>query len=94
MITPYKVYQRRITDSNDEIDFEAICSVNRRLMTAWLQVSNPKITLLHLTLTQEESGPNMVKLGKQRRVFSLKRLAVACSSDISVLSRAFSTKLP
>jgi len=25
MITPYEVYQRRITDNDDEIDFEAIC---------------------------------------------------------------------
>lgn len=62
MITPYKVYQRCITDNDDEIDFEAICepSGNDRMVAA----KYPKIILPHLTFTQEESGPNTVKLGK------------------------------
>lgn len=74
MITPYKDYQRRITDSDDEIDLEAICepSGNDRMVAG----KSPKVIFPHVTLTQEESGPNTVI-----PYFPVTRLAVACLSD-------------
>lgn len=68
VITPYKVYQPRITDNDDEIDFVAICepSANDRMVAG----KYPKIILLHSTLTQEESSPNTVKPGKYCPKFS------------------------
>ena len=71
MITPFKVYQRRITDNDDEIDFEAICepSGNDRVVAG-----------KYPNLTPEESDPNMVRL--ESPYFPVTRLAVACSSDV------------
>lgn len=62
MITPYKVYQRRITDNDDEIEFVAICEPSGK------DREYPKIILPHLTFTH----PNTVKLGKYCPIFSCK----------------------
>lgn len=84
MITPYKVYQRRITDNDDEIDFVAICepSGNDRMVAG----KYPKIIHPHLTFTH----PNTVKLGKYCPIFSCKHAL----QTFRLFSRAFSTKLP
>jgi hypothetical protein len=62
MITPYKVYQRRITDNDDEFELVAICepSGNDR--------KYPEIILPHLSFAH----PNTVKLGKYCPIFSCK----------------------
>jgi hypothetical protein len=71
VITPYK--------DDDEIDFVAICepSANDRMAAG----KYPKTILPHLTLTQEESGPNTVKLSQ---VFLR-----TCSSDLSAFLEHF-----
>jgi hypothetical protein len=59
MITPYKVYQRRITDNDDEIDSEAICepSGNGRMVAG----KYPKIILLHLTFNVDPGGKRRIR---------------------------------
>jgi hypothetical protein len=65
MITPYKVNQRRISENDAEINFEAICepSGNDNMAARKAPPKYPQITLSHLALAQEESCPNTGKSG-------------------------------
>jgi hypothetical protein len=61
MITPYRVYQHRITDNDDEIDFVAICepSANDRMVAG----KYPKIILV-------DPGGKRPEYGETRKILS------------------------